>query len=162
MDPLNHLESFKTLMHLQVVLDEIMCRAFPTTLKGLAQVWFSKLTPNTVSIFKELSGYFVTHFIGGQRYKRSLASLLNIKQREDESLRSYVTRFNKEVLLIVEANNKVLVIAFTNGLQSREFLFSIYKNDLKMMANMLYKATKYMNAEDAVITRKGRLKKRER
>ena len=79
MDPLNHLESFKTLMHLQVVLDEIMCRAFPTTLKGLARVWFSKLTPNTVSMFKELSRYFVTHFIGGQRYKRSLASLLNIK-----------------------------------------------------------------------------------
>ena len=79
MDPLNHLESFKTLMHLQVVLDEIMCWAFPTTLKGLARVWFSKLTPNTVSMFKELSGYFVTHFIGGQRYKRSLASLLNIK-----------------------------------------------------------------------------------
>ena len=63
---------------------------------------------------------------------------------------------------MVEANNKVLVIAFTNGLQSREFLFSIYKNDLKTMANMPYKATKYMNAEDAVIARKGRLKKRER
>ena len=33
-DPLDHLESFKTLMHLQGVLDEIICRAFPTTLKG--------------------------------------------------------------------------------------------------------------------------------
>ena len=33
-DPLDHLESFKTLMHLQGVADEIMCRAFPTTLKG--------------------------------------------------------------------------------------------------------------------------------
>ena len=31
-DPLDHLESFKTLMHLQGVLDEIMCRAFPTML----------------------------------------------------------------------------------------------------------------------------------
>ena len=27
-DPLDHLETFKTLMHLQGVLDEIMCRAF--------------------------------------------------------------------------------------------------------------------------------------
>jgi len=35
-DPLDHLESFKTLMHLQGVPDEIMCRAFPTTLKGPA------------------------------------------------------------------------------------------------------------------------------
>ena len=37
-DPLDRLESFKTLMHLQGVLDEIMCRAFPTPLKGLARI----------------------------------------------------------------------------------------------------------------------------
>ena len=63
--PLQCMKSFKTLMHLQGVPDEIMCRAFPTTLKGLAGVWFSKLTPNMVSTFKELSGHFVTHFIRG-------------------------------------------------------------------------------------------------
>ena len=38
MDPLDHLESFKTLMYLQGVPDEIMCRAFPTTLKGSARI----------------------------------------------------------------------------------------------------------------------------
>ena len=37
-DPLDHLETFKTLMHLQGVVDEIMCRAFPTTLKGVARI----------------------------------------------------------------------------------------------------------------------------
>ena len=36
-DPLDYLETFKTLMHLQGVADEIMCRAFPTTLKGVAK-----------------------------------------------------------------------------------------------------------------------------
>jgi len=115
-DLLDHLESFKTLMHLHGVLDEIMRRAFPTTLKGLARVWFSKLTPNTVSTFKELSRHYITHFIGGQRYKRSLVSLLNIKQWEDEILRSHVTRFKKEALLIDKADDKVLVTAFTNEL----------------------------------------------
>ena len=54
-DPLDHLESFKTLMHLQGVVDEIMCQAFPTTLKGLARVWFIRLTPNSITTFKELS-----------------------------------------------------------------------------------------------------------
>ena len=33
-DPCDHIVTFKTMMHLQGVLDEIMCRAFPTTLKG--------------------------------------------------------------------------------------------------------------------------------
>ena len=37
-DPLDHLETFKTLMHLQGVPDEIMCRAFPTTLRGAARI----------------------------------------------------------------------------------------------------------------------------
>ena len=34
-----------------------------------------------------------------------------------------------EALLIDEVDDKVLVTTFTNGLQSKEFLFSIYKND---------------------------------
>ena len=62
-----------------------------------------------------------------------------------------MTRFNKEGLFIDETNDKVRVTAFTNKLQSREFLSSIYKNVLKMMVDMLYKATKYMNAKDAMI-----------
>ena len=50
-DPLDHLESFNTLMHLQGV----MCRVFPTMLKGPARIWFSRLTPNSISNFKELN-----------------------------------------------------------------------------------------------------------
>ena len=54
-DPLDHLETFKTLMHLQGVPDENMCRAFPKTLKGPARILFSRLMPNSVNTFKELS-----------------------------------------------------------------------------------------------------------
>ena len=79
-DLLDHLESFKTLTHLQGIPDEIMCRAFPTTLKGLARVWFSRLMPNSISSFKELSAQFASHFIEGHRYKKSTACLINIKQ----------------------------------------------------------------------------------
>ena len=78
-DPLDHLETFKTLMHLQGVADEIMCRAFPTTLKGAVRIWFSRLTPNSVSIFKELSTQFTAHLIGGHKYKKSTACLMSIK-----------------------------------------------------------------------------------
>ena len=42
-DPLDHIKSFKTLMLLQMTLGEVMCKAFPTTLKGVAKVWFSKI-----------------------------------------------------------------------------------------------------------------------
>ena len=150
-DPLDHLESFKTLMHLQGVLDEIMCIAFPTTLKGPARIWFNRLMSNSIGTFKELSAQFTSHFIGGHRYKKFIACLMNIKQREDETLSSYITRYNKEALLIDEADNKILVAAFTNGLQKGKFLFSLYKNDPKTMSDVLYRATKYMNAKDALL-----------
>ena len=65
-DSLDHLETFKTLMHLQEVVDKIMCRAFPTTLKGAVRIWFSRLTLNSVSTFKELNAQFTAYFIGGQ------------------------------------------------------------------------------------------------
>ena len=159
-DPLDHLETFKTLMHLQGVADEIMCRVFPTTLKGAAKIWFSRLTPNSVSTFKELSAQFTTHFIGGHRYKKSMACLMSIKQRKDETLRSYISHFNKEALSIDEADDKILVVAFTNGLRKGKFLFSLYKNDLKTTSEVLYKATKYVNAKDALSAWEEKPKKR--
>ena len=42
------------------------------------------------------------------------------------------------------------------------FFLYIYKNDLKTMSDVLYKATKYMNVEDTLLARKEKLKKRER
>ena len=87
---------------------------------------------------------------------------MNIKQWEDETLRSYITRFNKEALSIDEVDDKILVAAFTNGLWKGKFPFSLYKNDSKTMSNVLYKATKYMNAEDALLAREEKPKKREK
>ena len=59
-DPVDHLETFKTLIHLQGVPDEIMCKALPTTLKGPARIWFNRLTPNSINTFKELSPVHLT------------------------------------------------------------------------------------------------------
>lgn len=53
-DPLNHLEAYKTHMNLQAAPDEIMYRPFPTTIKGSAQVWFSRLKPESIPNFTKL------------------------------------------------------------------------------------------------------------
>ena len=52
--------------------------------------------------------------------------------------------------------------AFTNGLRKGRFLFSLYKNNLKTKSDVLYRATKYMNAEDALLAREEKPKKKER
>ena len=44
-DPFDHIAIFKTTMHLQEVPDEIMCRAFLTTLKGPRECGLVKYPP---------------------------------------------------------------------------------------------------------------------
>ena len=55
-----------------------------------------------------------------------------------------------------------MVAAFTNGLRKGKFLFSLYKNNSKTMSEVLYRATKYMNAEDALLAKEDKPRKRER
>ena len=87
---------------------------------------------------------------------------MSIKQREEETLRSYISRFNKEAFSIDETDDKILVAAFTNGLKKSKFLFSLYKNDPKTILEVLYRATKYMNAKDMLLAQEEKPKKREK
>ena len=141
-------------MHIKGVPDEIMCRAFLTTLKGPARVWFSKIPPNLVSSFEKLSKLFVNNFIGGQRHKCSSSSLLTIEQGENESLRSFITRFNREALSVDKVDDKLLLAAFHNGVNSDLFIHKLYEKEPQSMAEIVYSAQNFMNAEYAIIAKK--------
>ncbi|XP_050243783.1 uncharacterized protein LOC126692279 [Quercus robur] len=149
-DPQDHLNTFKTTLGLQQPPDEILCRSFPTTLKGATREWFTKLPTSSVDNFKQLSNAFLRHFIGGQRPKRPTDHLLTIRQGEKETLRSYVKRFTRETLEVDKTDDKVQLTTFKAGLRSKDLVASLVKNPPKTMAEMLLKAQKYMNAEDAL------------
>nr|XP_023893169.1 uncharacterized protein LOC112005151 [Quercus suber] len=128
--------------------------AFPTTLKGPARVWFSKIPHNIVTSFKELSKLFVNNFIGGQRHKRFSSSLLTIGQGENESLRSFITRFNRDALAVDEVDDKLLLAAFYNGVHSDLFIHKLYEQAPQTMVELVHSAQNFMNAEDAIIAKK--------
>ena len=149
---------------LQQPLDEILCRSFPTTLKGATGEWFIKLPTSSIDNFEQLSNSFICHFVGGQRPKRTVDHLLTIKQGEKETLRSYVTRFTQGMLEVDELDDKVQLTTFKAGLKSRDFVVSLAKNSPppKTMAEALLKAQKYMNAEVALAAIKGAEKTKEK
>ena len=61
-----------------------------------------------------------------------------------------------------EADDKVQLTAFKVGLKSREFVVSLVKNPPRTMEEMLLKAQKYINSEDALVTIKEVKKPNER
>ena len=93
-DPIDHLNTYKNHMELHGYQDPVRCRAFAITLKGPTLAWFNRLPPSSISSFIELSIAFVSHFIGARTYRKPSYHLLTIKQSSQESLRSYVQRFN--------------------------------------------------------------------
>ena len=110
-----------------------------------------KLPKSSVDSFEQLSNAYLRHFVGGQRPNRPAYYLLTIRQGEKETLRSYMTRFTLETLEVDEVDDKVQLTTFKAGLKSRDFVVSLVKNPPKMMAEMLMKAQKYMNTEDALV-----------
>ena len=152
-DSVDHLNTYKNQMELHGYQDLVRCRAFAITLKGPALAWFNRLPMSLISSFRELSIAFVSHFIGARTYRKSSYHLLTIKQGSQESLRSYVQRFNAESLKVDIPDEKFAITAFIDGLgvQSKDLMFSISKNPQASMAEVLAKAEKYINGEEALI-----------
>ena len=69
--------------------------------------------------------------------------------------------FNKELLQVDEAEDQVILTTFQAGLLPGDFFFSITNCLPKIVPELLHKAYKYTNAEDAV-TAKGVMTKRKR
>ena len=155
-DPIDNLNTYKNQMELHGYQDPVRCRAFAITLKGTALAWFNRLPPSSISSFSELSIAFVSHFIGARTYRKPSYHLLTIKQGSQESLRSYVQRFNVESLKVDIPAEKFPITAFIAGLgvQSKYLMFSISKNPQASMVEVLAKVEKYINGEEALISKK--------
>ena len=115
-DLVDHLNTYKNQMELHGYQDPVRCKPFAITLKGPAFAWFNRLPPSSVSLFRELSIAFVSHFIGARTYRKPGYHMLTMKQSPQESLRSYVQRFNAKSLKVDVPNEKFAITAFIAGL----------------------------------------------
>ena len=154
-DPINHHNIYKNHMELYRYQDPIWCRAFAITLKGPAMAWFNRLSSSSISSFTKLSISFVSYFIRARTYRKPSYHLLTIKQSSQESLRSYVQRFNPKSLKVDIPDKKFAITAFIAGLgvQSKDLMFFISKNPQASMAEVLSKTEKYINGKEALLSK---------
>ena len=155
-DPIDHLNTYKNRMKLNGYQDVVRCRVFAITLKGPSLAWFNRFPPLSISSFKELSIAFVPHFIEARTYRKPSYHLLTIKQSPQENLRSYVKRFNAESLKEDISYEKFAITAFITelGMQTKDLMFSISKNPQANMAEVIAKAKKYINGEEALLSKR--------
>ncbi|XP_073152685.1 uncharacterized protein [Henckelia pumila] len=148
-DPEEHLGRFENTALLHRYTDAIKCRVFLTTLVRSAQQWFNLLQPGSIRSFNDFSSAFLHQFASSKKYLKTSLSLFNLKQSEVEHLREYVQRFNTAALEVPAATVDTLVNSFTQGLSGGEFFKSLVKKPPLTYDELLSRAEKYVNLEDA-------------
>ncbi|XP_073153009.1 uncharacterized protein [Henckelia pumila] len=148
-DPEEHLGRFENAALLHRYLDAIKCRVFLTTLVRSAQQWFNILQPGSIRSFNDFSSVFLHKFSSSKKYLKTSLNLFNLKQSEVEPLREYVQRFNTAALEVPAATADTLVNSFTQALRGGEFFKSLVKKPPLTYDELLSRAEKYVNFEDA-------------
>ncbi|KAK3029813.1 hypothetical protein RJ639_038255 [Escallonia herrerae] len=134
----------------------VMCRAFPTTLRKATHAWFKSLRPRSILSFAQLSDLFQKHFMSSRYRKKNLASLPDVVQERNESMSSYLGRFNAATLKINNLDELVKYTAFLCGLHpTSKFVFAVNKSLPGNMSALLDKANKYIQVEEYLEIHKG-------
>ena len=125
-----------------------MSKAFSTTLKGLARTWFRKLTLRTIDSFGDISRLFVANFMRCKVRHKNDSHLFTVHQKEGESLKYYIKRFNQAMLEVEDPNDKVVIMEMIKGLHLGPLFNSLSKNVLETQSTLQNKADKYIAIEE--------------
>ncbi|GKV21714.1 hypothetical protein SLEP1_g31668 [Rubroshorea leprosula] len=127
-DPDDHLHAFYSCMQAQNASDALMCKIFPSTLRGNARTWYYSLPPRSISSYTEMASAFATKFSSRKLIRKTTTKLMRVKQRDGESLKNYMSRFNDAVLEVSSFDQAVGIAAVISGLKHDRFRDSLIKH----------------------------------
>ncbi|XP_021773513.1 uncharacterized protein LOC110737462 [Chenopodium quinoa] len=114
--------------------------------------WFNNLGNGTIHNFQQLVEIFVGQYVSISVQQRSSGELMVISQKEDESLRDYIRRFNNEANTIPKLQQEIAVMALMNGLNDSEFKRYLTRKNQPTLAEAFNKAHDYIKSEELMKT----------
>ncbi|GKU89881.1 hypothetical protein SLEP1_g3957 [Rubroshorea leprosula] len=149
----DHLHAFYSCMQAQNAFDALMCKIFPSTLRGNARCYYS-LPPRSISSSSEMASAFAIKFSSKRLIRKTTFELMGVKQRDGESLKNYMSRFNDAVLEVISFNQAVGIAAVTQGLQHERFRDSLIKYPATTFNEVNDRSLKFITAEEYALSQK--------
>ncbi|XP_024163774.1 uncharacterized protein LOC112170674 [Rosa chinensis] len=120
---------------------------FQETLSGEVLSWFYELPVGSVGNFKELADKFVARFILRTDGIHTPKGLLKVQQGEDETLKSFVNRWQAATAKCRDLNKELAELAFRRGLRRGEFLYGINHNPPASYDELMATTIRHAQAE---------------
>ncbi|RZR99629.1 hypothetical protein BHM03_00029199 [Ensete ventricosum] len=149
-DSTEHVAAFRAQMALYDKSDVLMCRVFPTTLKGPARMWYSRLKPASIISFDQLMKELEQNFLANARPKLIAASLLGIAQGREEPLAQFINRFTIETRAIPDVHPSLVFQAFMMGICSSKLFWSLVKKTLTTIPEMMQMVNHFIAAKTLI------------
>lgn len=112
-----------------------------------ALTWFTSLIPETIDSWLALEKLFLDKFNTVGTISKTRGDLVNIKQREDESLLSYLDRFKKTYDEIEGISQDTVITCFQGELRSRMLYMELQLRKLETIGEIFNVARKVALAE---------------
>lgn len=94
-----------------------MCKILLTTIRELAQAWYNNIELGFILGFNNLSAKLLSWFSTNIPAKRSSAEHFGVTQSKEESTRTYLKRFNGQMLKIEELIKAIASNALISGVR---------------------------------------------
>ncbi|XP_020547587.1 uncharacterized protein LOC110011573 [Sesamum indicum] len=147
-DPQEHVSAFDLVMNLYGQSDPIKAKLFVTTLMGKAQEWFMSLPLGSIESHEQLVQKFIFHFASKRKQKRSATYLFTIRQKENETLKNFMGRFNNETLEVQDLRIDIMVNILIHGLKKGPFASALARDPPTNVEQLMRLAQKYINEEE--------------
>ncbi|XP_070036031.1 uncharacterized protein [Nicotiana tomentosiformis] len=97
-------------------IESVLLKNIGETLTRGALTWYSLLPEHSMDSFEMLTDSFIKAHAGARKVQARKSDIFRIAQRESELLRRFVSRFQKERMLLLVVPNEWVAEAFTKGL----------------------------------------------
>ncbi|GKV41663.1 hypothetical protein SLEP1_g49163 [Rubroshorea leprosula] len=93
-----------------------------------ARTWYYSLPPRSISSYTEMASAFATKFSNKRLIRKTTFELMRFKQRDEESLKNYMSRFNDAVLEVSSFDQAVGIATMISSLNHETFRDSLIKH----------------------------------
>lgn len=133
------------------MFEDARCRIFPATLSNAAQEWYFKFPAGSIDSWEQFVQDFYKQFYASRIHPTETNQLVDIRQKEGESLKSYIQRFMQTASRAKIVGNEGKMMEITAGVRRQSDLWkSFKKNGVKTTQEFLDRADKYIKLEEAL------------